>query len=97
MIFQDPMTSLNPLFTVEEQITSPLMRHQNLKKKEARRRPCVFWTRLEFPARSGVRYLRVDRHRHVLPSGASDRGRAHHGSGRDIQAQILELMAHNEK
>ena len=33
MIFQDPMTSLNPLFTVEEQICSPLMRHQNLKRK----------------------------------------------------------------
>lgn len=35
MIFQDPMTSLNPLFTVGEQLSSPLMRHQKLSKKEA--------------------------------------------------------------
>ena len=30
MIFQDPMTSLNPLFTVGEQIKNPLKRHQNM-------------------------------------------------------------------
>ena len=35
MIFQDPMTSLNPLFTVGEQIRGPLMRHQKLSRKEA--------------------------------------------------------------
>lgn len=35
MIFQDPMTSLNPLFTVGEQISNPLMRHQKLSKKAA--------------------------------------------------------------
>lgn len=35
MIFQDPMTSLNPLFSVGEQIRNPLMRHQRLSKKEA--------------------------------------------------------------
>ena len=35
MIFQDPMTSLNPLFTVGEQIRNPLMRHKKMKRKEA--------------------------------------------------------------
>lgn len=36
MIFQDPMTSLNPVFTVEQQIRAPLMRHLGLTKEEAR-------------------------------------------------------------
>ena len=38
MIFQDPMTSLNPLFTIEEQVCNPLIRHKKLSKKEARKR-----------------------------------------------------------
>ncbi|MEH2958923.1 ABC transporter ATP-binding protein [Candidatus Merdisoma sp. JLR.KK006] len=36
MIFQEPMTSLNPLLTVGEQIMEPLIQHQGLKRKEAR-------------------------------------------------------------
>lgn len=35
MIFQEPMTSLNPVFTVNRQILEVLMLHQNLNKKEA--------------------------------------------------------------
>ena len=35
VIFQEPMTSLNPVFTVERQIGEPLMIHQRLKKKQA--------------------------------------------------------------
>ncbi len=38
MIFQDPMTSLNPLFTIGEQIKNPLKRHQNLSGKEAQKK-----------------------------------------------------------
>lgn len=38
MIFQDPMTSLNPVFTVGNQITEVIRLHQHVKKKEA-------WTR----------------------------------------------------
>lgn len=35
MIFQDPMTALNPVFTVGNQISEVLLKHQNLSKKEA--------------------------------------------------------------
>lgn len=35
MIFQEPMTSLNPVFSIGEQIMEPLMLHQGLRKNEA--------------------------------------------------------------
>lgn len=35
MIFQEPMTSLNPVFTIGHQIAEVLMQHKNLSKKEA--------------------------------------------------------------
>ena len=38
MIFQEPMTSLNPLHTVEKQVSEILITHKGLKKREARAR-----------------------------------------------------------
>ena len=38
MIFQEPMTSLNPVFTVGYQIEEALILHMNMNKKEARER-----------------------------------------------------------
>jgi oligopeptide/dipeptide ABC transporter ATP-binding protein len=35
MIFQEPMTSLNPVYTIERQLCETLIRHKNLSKKEA--------------------------------------------------------------
>ncbi|MBR0438581.1 MAG: ABC transporter ATP-binding protein [Clostridia bacterium] len=35
VIFQEPMTSLNPVFTVEKQLSECFMIHQNMSKKEA--------------------------------------------------------------
>lgn len=35
VIFQEPMTSLNPVFTVEKQVSEPFIIHQGLSKKEA--------------------------------------------------------------
>lgn len=38
MIFQNPLSSLNPLFTVGEQISMVLRKHENLNKKESKER-----------------------------------------------------------
>ena len=35
VIFQEPMTSLNPVFTVEKQVSEPFMIHQGMEKKQA--------------------------------------------------------------
>lgn len=35
MIFQEPMTSLNPVFTIGDQVAESLILHQNMSKKEA--------------------------------------------------------------
>ncbi len=35
VIFQEPMTSLNPVFTVEHQVAEPFIIHQGMNKKEA--------------------------------------------------------------
>ncbi|MBQ7519354.1 MAG: ABC transporter ATP-binding protein, partial [Clostridia bacterium] len=36
VIFQEPMTSLNPVFTVEKQVSEPFIIHQGMTKKEAK-------------------------------------------------------------
>jgi peptide/nickel transport system ATP-binding protein len=38
MIFQEPMTSLNPVFTIERQLTDGLKAHRGLRREEARAR-----------------------------------------------------------
>jgi len=37
MIFQDPMSCLNPVFTIGEQLTSGILAHQSVSKQEAKK------------------------------------------------------------
>jgi oligopeptide transport system ATP-binding protein len=50
MIFQDPMTSLNPVYTVGDQIMEPLMLHLGLSKGEAEQRAIDLLKRVGIPA-----------------------------------------------
>jgi oligopeptide/dipeptide ABC transporter ATP-binding protein len=49
MIFQEPMTSLNPLMTVGRQIDEPLMRHLGLGARAARARTVALLARVGIP------------------------------------------------
>ena len=48
-IFQDPMTSLNPIMTIGSQITSVIMKHQNVSEIEARKRAIVLMKKVGIP------------------------------------------------
>ena len=49
MILQEPMTSLNPVFTVGDQIASILMRHKHLSREEALRHATEFIRSVRIP------------------------------------------------
>ncbi len=51
-IFQDPMTSLNPVFTVGFQIMEPLRKHMNMSKPQARKRAAELLDLVGIPAAS---------------------------------------------
>ena len=49
VIFQEPMTSLNPVFTVSKQISEPLMIHQKMSKKEAAKKAIELLADVKIP------------------------------------------------
>ena len=49
VIFQEPMTSLNPVFSVEKQLSEPFMIHQNMSKKEARKHALDMLYQVQIP------------------------------------------------
>ncbi len=48
-VFQDPMSSLNPIITIGKQITSVILKHQNCSELEARRRAIVMMKKVGIP------------------------------------------------
>src|SRR5512135_1865439 len=48
-VFQDPATSLNPVFTIESQLVEVIRRHQNLTKEEAYAKAIELFKLVEIP------------------------------------------------
>src|ERR1700754_4439017 len=69
MIFQDPMTSLNPVYTVGEQIEEALRLHRKLSRKQARAAAIEAMKEVAIPDPS----RRVDDYPHQLSGGMRQR------------------------
>ena len=69
MIFQEPMTSLNPVFTVGEQIAETVRLHESATKAEARGRALEMLKAVQIPAAE----TRLDAYPHELSGGMRQR------------------------
>ncbi|MFN3685489.1 ABC transporter ATP-binding protein [Salinarimonas sp.] len=105
MIFQEPMTSLNPVYTCGEQIVESLRVHSDLSAKAARERAVALLDLVRLPSPG----KRIDDYPHQLSGGQRQRVMIALALANDpdlliadepttaldvtIQAQILDLMA----
>jgi oligopeptide transport system ATP-binding protein len=69
MIFQDPMTSLNPVYTIGNQIIEAIVRHQHVDKKEARVKAIDMLRTVGIPSPE----KRVDNYPHEFSGGMRQR------------------------
>jgi len=104
MIFQEPMTSLNPVYTIGNQIMEAIILHQKVRKREARKRAIEMLKAVGIPSPE----QRVDEYPHQLSGGMRQRAMIAMALSCNpslliadepttaldvtIQAQILELM-----
>lgn len=69
MVFQDPLTSLNPLLTVGQQLSETILEHLPLSKKEARQRSIQLLQEVGIPAAAE----RIDSYPHEFSGGMRQR------------------------
>jgi len=69
MIFQEPMTSLNPVYTCGDQVAEAIMLHQKVNKKEAKKITIELFKKVELP-RPDVMY---DTYPHQISGGQKQR------------------------
>ena len=69
VIFQEPMTSLNPVFTVERQVSEPFMIHQGMNKKEAAQKVIEMLSLVKIPNPEAV----TKQYPHQLSGGMRQR------------------------
>lgn len=69
MIFQEPMTSLNPVFTIGDQLTSVLRQHRRVTRREARERAVYLLNRVGV----GMPEARLKQFPHELSGGLRQR------------------------
>jgi peptide/nickel transport system ATP-binding protein len=69
MVFQEPMTSLNPSYTVGDQIGEALSRHRGLSRQDARAKAVEMLRRVRIPSPEA----RIDEFPHQLSGGMRQR------------------------